>query len=160
VISTEDFLWFVDEAVDGMVAIVTELGDDLANQAPDLPGANSPYALLTHCLGVMAWWSGEMVAGRRVERDRDAEFVATGPVAELAARARRVRDSFAADLAAFDPDAPPTRRLEGEDAELPLAKRQGASLVHVYEELQQHRGQMEVTRDILRAPWARLRPPG
>jgi hypothetical protein len=27
--------------------------------------------------------------------------------------------------------------------------------MHVYEELAQHRGQMEVTRDVLRAAWAR-----
>lgn len=156
-ISTEDFLWFVDESLDGMVAIVTELGDDLANRAPDLPGANTPYALLTHCLGVMEWWAGEMVAGRRVVRDRDAEFVATGPVAPLVARARQVRDAFAADVAAADPYAFPTRQLEGSDAALPLAQRRGAALLHVYEELQQHRGQMELTRDILRAPWSQLR---
>lgn len=159
-LTTEDYLWFVDDALDGMVAIVTDLGDDLANQAPDLPGANSPYALLTHCLGVMAWWSGEMVAGRRVERDREAEFTATGPVADLVARARQVREAFAADVATADPAAPPTRQLTGDDAALPLARTRGGSLVHVYEELQQHRGQMELTRDILRAPWARLRPPG
>ncbi len=79
-ISVDDFLWFVDEALDGMVGIVVELGDDLANRRPDLPGANSPYAILFHCLGVMEWWGGVAVAGRPVERDRDAEFRATGPV--------------------------------------------------------------------------------
>jgi len=34
-----------------MLDIVTRLGDDLANRHLDLPGANSPYAILTHCLG-------------------------------------------------------------------------------------------------------------
>ena len=152
-VSTEDFLWFVDESLDGMVAIVTELGDELANRAPEVPGANTPYALLTHCLGVMAWWAGEMTAGRRVERDRDAEFVAAGPVVPLVARVRTVRDAFAADVAAADPFAAPTRRLEGDDAALPLAQRQGAALLHVYEELQQHRGHMELTSDLLRSGW-------
>jgi hypothetical protein len=73
-ISVDDYLFFVDEALDGMVRIVTELGDDLANRRPDVSGANSPYAVLTHCLGVMEYWAGYLVAGRRIERDRDAEF--------------------------------------------------------------------------------------
>jgi len=38
-----------------------------------------------------------------------------------------------------------------EDAELPIGRSQGGALVHVYEELQQHRGQMEITRDVLLA---------
>lgn len=148
-ISDEDFLWFVDEALDGMVALVRDLGDDLANRRPDLPGANSPYALLTHCLGVMAWWSGHVVAGRHVERDRASEFTATGRVDELVARAREARDRFAADVLASDPFAAVARPLDGPDAELPLSKRQGAALFHVYEELAQHRGQMEVIRDAI-----------
>jgi hypothetical protein len=41
-ISVDDYLFFVDEALDGMVRIVTELGDDLANRRPDVSGANSP----------------------------------------------------------------------------------------------------------------------
>ncbi|MGI8678221.1 MAG: hypothetical protein ACR2LX_05950 [Jatrophihabitans sp.] len=52
-ISTGDYLYFLDRAPDGMLEIITRRGDDLANRRPDLPGANSPYAILTHCLGVM-----------------------------------------------------------------------------------------------------------
>ncbi len=142
-------MWYVDDALDAMVAIVTELGDDLANRRPDLPGANSPYGLLTHCLGVMAWWSGHAVMGRDVPRERSAEFTASGPVADLVARAAEVRDAFAADVAAHDPDAPPARLPGGPDDELPLARRQGATYMHVYEELAQHRGHMDITRDLI-----------
>jgi hypothetical protein len=53
-----------------------------------------------------------------------------------------------------DPPAPPRGTPEPEDADLPLARTQGGVLMHVYEELAQHRGQMEVTSDVLRAPWA------
>jgi len=70
-IPVEDYLWFVDEALDGMVGIT---GDDVANRRPDLPGANSPYAIVTHCLGVMGDWAAHVVAGRQIERDRDEEF--------------------------------------------------------------------------------------
>ena len=55
-ISIDDFRYYVDDALRGMVGIVSELGDDLANRRPDVPGANSPFAILTHCLGVMAYW--------------------------------------------------------------------------------------------------------
>lgn len=159
-ISVEDYLHFVDEALDGMAAIVTDLGDDLANRRPDLPGANSPYAVLTHCLGVMGHWGGHIVAGRTVERDRDAEFRASGPVADLVRRTRAARRQLAADVAGLDPSAPPRGTPEPEDAHLPLGRTQGGALIHIYEELAQHRGQMETCRDVLRAPWARLAGPG
>ena len=152
-ISPDDYLAFVDEALDGMVEIVTGLGDDLANRRPDLSGANSPYAVLTHCLGVMAWWGGHVVAGRTVERDRDAEFQASGPVAGLVAAVRTIRQAFGDDVAGADPAAPPRGTLDPEDADLPLGRTQGGALFHVYEELAQHRGQMEVCRDVLLVPW-------
>jgi len=44
-ISNEDFLMFIERALDGMLRIVEELGDERANLRPDLPGANSPYAI-------------------------------------------------------------------------------------------------------------------
>ncbi len=155
-ISVDDYLWYVDEALDGMVDIVTALGDDLANRRPDVPGTNSPYVLLHHCLGVMEYWAGHIVAGRTIERDRDAEFRASGPVDELVERARRARQQLTADLESLDPDAPPRGLPEPDDADLPIARTQGGALVHVYEELAQHRGQMEGCRDVLLAPWARL----
>ena len=49
-ISIDDFRYYADDALRGMVGIVSELGDDLANRRPDVPGANSPFAILTHCL--------------------------------------------------------------------------------------------------------------
>src|SRR3712207_8993864 len=49
-LTLEEYLWFVDDCLESMTRIVEELGDDLANTRPALPGANSPYAVLTHCL--------------------------------------------------------------------------------------------------------------
>jgi hypothetical protein len=154
-IIVEDYLYFVDEALEGMVAIVADLGDELANRQLDLAGANSPYAVLYHCLGVMEYWGGALVAGRGIERDRDAEFRAGGPVGELVRRTRQARRQLGSDIADLEPHAPPRGTPEPEDADLPLARTQGGVLVHIYEELAQHRGQMEVTRDVLRATWAR-----
>ena len=59
------------------------LGDGPANRRPHLPGANSPFTIVTHCLGVMEFWAGAMIAGRPIVRNRDAEFTATGAVEEL-----------------------------------------------------------------------------
>src|SRR3954464_12171135 len=148
-ISADVYLAATDRALDGMVRIVDELGDDLANRRPALPGANSPYALLTHCLGVVEYWAGALVAGRTVERDRAAEFTSAGPVRELVARVAEVRARLAEDVRGADAGAPvrgtPDPAFQGPDG----VRTQGAALLHVFEELAQHHGQLEVMRDVL-----------
>ncbi len=150
-ISLADYLWYVEEALDAMVGIVTDLGDELANRRPQLAGANSPYVILTHCLGVMEFWGGQAVAGRAIERDRAAEFVASGPVADLADRATAARARLRADVAALESLAVPRGTVYGPDALTPVGTTQGGVLLHIYEELCQHLGQMELTRDVLLA---------
>jgi hypothetical protein len=151
-ISVDAVVSYVDRAVDQMMGIVTGLGDDLANRKPELPGANSPYAILRHCLGVMEFWGGEVVAGREVIRDRPAEFRSHSPVADLAAVARKALDQFHTDAATADFAAPPHGGTEHQKHpdELEFTS-QGHVLLHVLEEVTQHLGQMEVTRDVLRA---------
>ena len=148
-IRIEDYLWFVDDCLNAMLGIVEELGEDLANTTPELPGANSPYAILTHCLGVVNHWGGAMVAGRDVVRDRDAEFVATGVVAEMREEVRRTRSRLGQDLQGLDPHAATARPVDGELAGFPYGRTQGGVLLHVFHELAQHLGQMEITRDVL-----------
>lgn len=149
-ISTQDYLYYVDVALDGMVEIVTGLGDELASRRPGLPGGNTPYAILTHCLGVMEYWGGQVVAGRSIVRDREAEFVATGAVADLAERVRTARARLAADIEGVDPYAPTRGQTKPADRDTPLGRTAGGALLHLYEELAQHHGQMELTRDVLR----------
>ncbi|MGO1053233.1 mycothiol transferase [Crossiella sp. CA198] len=148
-ISEADYLFFVDRALDGMTEVLLELGDELANRKPDLPGANTPYQILTHCLGVVAFWGGQVVAGREVERDRPAEFTAAGPVAELVERTAAVRARFDADVATAEYDRPVRREPSPHWRTFPGGISQGAALQHVYEELAQHHGQLQVTRDAL-----------
>jgi hypothetical protein len=151
VISVDDYLYFAGRALDGMSGIVAGLGGELANTRPALPGANSPYALLTHCVGMADYWSGALVAGRAVPRDRDAEFTATGPVEPLLAEVRALHGRLAADARDTDLGAPlraePPGTFQGPDR--PLTR--GGALLHVLEELAQHHGQMEILRDALRA---------
>jgi hypothetical protein len=142
---------YVDHAVDQLAAVLTSLGDDLANQRPDLPGANSPYAIMTHCLGVMAYWGGHVVAGRDVQRDRPAEFTAAGRVADLVAAAERAKAQFRADALTADPTSPPRRPAARRRPDVLEVRSQGHALLHVVEELCQHLGQAELTRDLLLA---------
>ena len=152
-ISNEDFLMFIDRALDGMMKIVEELGDERANLNPDLPGANSPYAILFHCVAVANYWIGTLLAGRTVERDRNSEFKATGSVEPLGKSVRELQAQLRKDIdhvrgeeqVAVAPNSEynPLRGTEYD------SWTQGAALVHAYEELAQHLGQMELTRDIL-----------
>ncbi len=148
-LTAEQYLFYVDTALDGMVEIVTDLGDELANTRPDIDGANSPYVILTHCLGVMEYWGGHIVAGRPNLRDRAAEFTATGAVGDLVERVRQARDQLASDVADADPYAPPRNPMPHDDDPVPAT--QGHVLLHVYEELAQHLGQIEITRDVLQS---------
>ena len=150
---------YVDRAVDQMAVIVTGLGDDLANRKPVLPGSNSPYAILRHCLGVMEFWGGQVVAGREITRDRDAEFRAHGPVAGLIAATAEAKSQFRADAATAEFAAPPRGGMDDDMSpdELEFTS-QGHALLHVLEEVTQHLGQMELTRDVLRAATAGTAP--
>lgn len=153
-LTRDDYLYFTDRALDGMVSIVEQLGDERAN-AHAYPGANTPYALLHHCLAVVDTWVGGFVRGRPVDRDRESEFTASGPVDELLGRCIQTRVRMHADVDSAQPtealsQQPPSEFL-GPTRELT----QGAALQHVFEELAQHHGQMETLRDLLMS-----RPPG
>ena len=154
-ITTDDFLYFINVALDGMVRIVEELGDERVNLRPDFPGANSPHAILYHCVGCTNFWIGGLIAGRQVTRDRDAEFRAQGTVADIRQAVLALKNQLQKDIANVQGD----QLLAKPGALLPLQAgttqqgiqnwRQGKALIHAYEELSQHHGQMEITRDIL-----------
>jgi len=149
VVEADELYWFAERAVRGMLAIADELGDGRVCARPDLPGANSAYGLITHCLGVVEYWAGHLVGGRDIVRDRAAEFTATGTLAELHAAVEAGLSRFRADLAGFDGAAAPRDAADaaflGPDRELT----QHGVLLHVLEELAQHHGQLEVLRDAL-----------
>jgi hypothetical protein len=149
-VNSDEYRYFVDNALDGMCRIAVDLGDDLANRRPGIPGANTPYGLVVHCLGVANYWAGGLVAGRHIERDRDAEFLATGPVAQLGPLVEQAKAQLADDVAGAVPEAPLRRQPDAEYQGPPQPLTQGSVLLHVLEELCQHHGQMEIIRDALR----------
>jgi len=150
-VAVADYLWFADRALSQMVDIVETLGDDLANRRPSLEGANSAFVILTHCLGVMEYWAGATVAERPYRRDRPAEFTASGDVAALVRRAEEARRRLHEDLSSFDSGATPANVLRDLDDPVPYTEVKGAVPLHIMEELYQHLGQMELTRDMLLA---------
>jgi hypothetical protein len=158
VVSNEEYLYFVDRAFDGMAAILVELGDDRANLRPGLPAANSAYAIVTHCLGVVEFWAGHLVAGRHVHRDRPAEFTASGAVDGLVVRIDDAKRQLRRDLAGAEPPAPLRHEPPEDYLVTTPGITQGGALLHVYEELAQHHGQLEITRDLILERDAAPRP--
>lgn len=151
-ISQEDLLLFVDRALDGMLGIIEGLGDDLANRTPDLPGANSPFAILYHSVAVCHYWIGVVLANREFNRDRASEFTATGNVAGLGKSVSDLKRQLREDIQHVQGDQPPLSGPNQQYSPLPSEYQgwtQGAALIHTLEELAQHHGQMELTRDML-----------
>jgi len=148
-IAVDDYLWFVDLALGQMIAVVEELGDELVNRRPPFRDTNSAYAIVTHCLGVLEYWGGATVAERPVQRDRAAEFAASGDVAGLLRRTEHARRRLQEDMVGLSAAAPPVSVRRDPDDPVPYTETKGAVLVHVLEELFQHLGQMEITRDAL-----------
>lgn len=147
--SADDILEAIDQTLDGMLAIAEELGDELVNQPPNLVGANSPYVILTHCVGLTHFWIGEVLGGRQVNRDREAEFRARGTVADIRQQVRALQQQLRQDIRPVQGDQPLATTLSGRYERM-QNKRQGAILLHCYKELAQHHGHMDLTRDLLR----------
>ena len=143
-----DDFFLIERHLAPMLAIAESLGDDRVNIVPDLPGGNSAYQLVFHSCGMLEWWTRASILGLRVARDRAAEFTATGTIAQLQARFAQVVAQLADDLPLVDLDAP----LRGPYADYggtPIAASARGALLHVLEELAQHHGHLEITRDLV-----------
>ena len=148
-IAPRAFLPFIDEALDGMVGIAEMLGDERINLRPDLPATNSPYASLTHCVGMTGYWLGSVLCGRPSTRDRDREFRARGTVVDIRQAVRTLQTQIREDISHVQGSRPLGHSLDLHGHTEYLT--QGDVLLHCYTELARHHGQMELTRDILLA---------
>ena len=150
-ITVDEYLAHCDDALDAYAEIVTELGDELVNARLDaVPGSNSAFALVTHVAGVMSHWGRAVNLGIPVPRDRPAEFTAAGAAPDALAVIERARAGLHEDARAASGHEAPADPDRDKDATISYAT-QGHVLLHVYEELAQHLGQLEVTRDVLLA---------
>ena len=147
-IAPEEFLTYINGALDGMVQIVEALGDERVNLRPnDMPHTNSPFAILTHCVGLTHYWIGAVLAGRQVQRDRDAEFRAQGTVAEIRQAVRTLQQQIPEDIKHVRGDQPSAFLAAVRQPQITWT--QGRFLLQCYKELAQHHGHMELTRDVL-----------
>ncbi|GAA3073422.1 hypothetical protein GCM10010464_41870 [Pseudonocardia yunnanensis] len=146
---TDEYLYFLARAFDGMLDALGELDEGAINTRPPLQGANSPYAIVHHCVEMSDYWIGHVVAGRPTNRDRTAEFSATGSLDELRRRVADVQRRLLDDLAGADlqgdPKNPPADDYQGPEQPLTCA----GVLLHVLEELAQHHGHVQLSRDLL-----------
>ncbi|WP_435203316.1 DUF664 domain-containing protein [Janibacter sp. GS2] len=145
--------WYVDTALARLLAraddLVDDGGDELLCRRPDLEGANSVFAIITHCCGVMEHWGGEVIAGRSTSRDRAGEFTAAGTIDQLEERVAAQRRRWVEDLSAFEAEQVPRGPVERDEGD-PQTITQGFVVLHVIEELFQHLGHVDLTVDLLR----------
>lgn len=148
-IAPEIFLPFIHNALDGMLQIVETLGDDRINQRPaNLDNTSSPCVILTHCVGLTHYWIGAVIAGRSVQRDRDAEFRAQSTVADLRQAVHDLKQQLQDDIQHVRGDQPATNPDIVRQPHM-RAWTQGQFLLQCYKELSQHYGHMELTRDVM-----------
>jgi len=127
------------------MALVSVMDDESANWRPERPGANSVVALLVHCCGMARRWSSTVNLGVAIPRDRDAEFAAPMPVADVLGLAASTRAAFISDVRATDLGAAPVA-VPADREDYWTGTCQGV-LLHALDELSQHLGQAEITRD-------------
>lgn len=143
------FLPFINSALDGMLSIAEELGDDRVNQRPNnMANTSTPFIILTHCVGLTRYWLGAVIVGRPVSRDRDAEFRAQGTVAELRQAVQALQSELQDDINLVQVDQPAANPDVVRQAHMKTWK-QGQFLLQCYKELAQHHGHMELTRDVM-----------
>jgi uncharacterized damage-inducible protein DinB len=122
------------------------------NWHPPVAGANSAYAIAAHTLGNARAWVLGIACGQPVERDRSAEFRASGrDAAELVAGGERLSQEIGAALAALVPSdldrrLVPLPMLWGDSEPYEISVRE--ALLHVVEHASLHLGQLQITCDL------------
>jgi uncharacterized damage-inducible protein DinB len=152
----EDEVQTLSDHIQSQLSRVCECLEGLSeaqlNWRPPVAGANSAYVLAAHTMGNARAWVLGIACGRPIERDRPAEFRASGrDAAELVAGAERLSREIEVALAAMAPSDLDRRLLpspalwgEGEPSEISVRE----ALLHVVEHASLHLGQLQITRDL------------
>jgi hypothetical protein len=142
----------IQSLLERVCACLEGLSEAQLNWRPPMHGANSAYVIAAHTLGNARAWVLGIACGWPIERDRPAEFEASGPDGvDLRAQAQRLSDDIDAALAALAPSALdqrllPARPLWGEGEPRQISVRQ--ALLEVVEHASIHLGQLQITRDL------------
>jgi len=131
---------------------VKSLLEGLPQQALDWRPIEGEAELATNSLGVMAvhlagsetFWMKEIIGGRKIDRDRDAEFVTKGlSVSELQAKI-----GAAAKLTGETLSALTEKQLEEDRKWKDRSVTVRWCILHVIEHIAQHLGHMQLTRQL------------
>jgi hypothetical protein len=137
--------------LDRLCGTVQGLSEAQLNWRPPIDGANSAYVVMTHTLANARAWVLGIACGRPIERDRPAEFRASGRDASaLLAEAQRLSNEIAAALSALSPSdleqrVVPAQSLWGEGEPHEISRR--GAILHVIEHASIHLGHLQMTRD-------------
>ena len=145
---------YLREKVTQLVDVAAQLDGDDLNRAPDFPGANSTFVIVTHTFGNMRSFVTGVAGGVKQRRDRPAEFASSGTIAELHAAADALKGDITSALGGIDPASldeviMPTKELYGEGEPHEMSRRD--AIVHALEHAGIHYGQILVTVDLLRS---------
>lgn len=147
-VGAEAFWGALRASMQRLLGALEELSPEQLNWKPEAEGANSLFVLATHTMGNIAENVLEILGGRPVGRDREAEFRAGGDSAEaLAQRWEELRRQV----------EPVLTGLTGADLERDYRHpRRGQVSGYtvcfvVADHAAEHAGQAELTRDLLRA---------
>lgn len=143
----------VRSILERVCACLEGLSEAQFNWRPPIDGANSLFVIATHTLGNARAFILGIACGQPLERDRPAEFRATGRSAvELTVQAGRLSDDIDEALAVLSPSALdrrllPPRSLWGEGEPQEISVRE--AILHVVEHASIHLGQLQITRDLV-----------
>ncbi len=145
---------YIREKIAQIHAALLDLSEAELNRAPDLPKANSAYAIGTHTFGNMRAWVLGIICGRDLRRDRPGEFASRGTYRELGKVACELAGEIEAALQDLDPATlgdrfVPLQELWGEGDPVEMERR--GCLAHVLEHAGIHLGHIQMTVELLRA---------
>jgi uncharacterized damage-inducible protein DinB len=140
---TTQFVAFLDFYRAAVVRKLDGLSEEQARWKP-APTSNSLLNLVVHLTGVEKNWFQRVIAGREVERDRDAELAEQPPDVTIAAavdsyrretaRSNEVLQKVALDDRCKDPDMDLNVRWV---------------VLHMLEEISRHAGHADITRELI-----------
>ncbi len=123
------------------------LNDDAANWCPFPKDTNSIYAMLCHLTGAESYWIGHVIGGETVDRDREAEFRASGLLSEIVNRWEGVGSTSERILGNLS-----SLQL-GESKDVTLGTRVGSytvrwCILHLISHYATHLGHIQLTRQL------------
>jgi uncharacterized damage-inducible protein DinB len=149
---TESLSRQIRSILERVAACLEGLSEAQLNWRPLIDGGNSVYVIATHTLGNARAFVLGIACGQPLERDRPAEFRASGrDAADLTAHTRRLSEDIEAALAGLSASELNRRLLppkslwgEGEPQEISVRE----AILHVVEHASIHLGQLQITRDL------------